>query len=54
MHIGKVSMAPAAGDQAQIAATASSEPNPASMIVTQSPGPGQKIAGGSAVNFEVR
>ena len=31
-----------------------SEPNPASMIVTQSPLPGQKIIAGSAVNFEVR
>jgi beta-lactam-binding protein with PASTA domain len=54
MHIGKVSMAPAVADQPQSAPVASSEPNPASMIVTQSPAPGQKIAGGSAVNFEVR
>ena len=54
MHIGKVLMAPVTGDQTQNATNASSEPNPASMVVTQSPGPGQKIAAGSAVNFEVR
>lgn len=54
MHIGKVIMAPVTGDQTQNPTNASAEPNPASMIVTQSPGPGQKIAAGSAVNFEVR
>jgi beta-lactam-binding protein with PASTA domain len=31
-----------------------SEPSAASMIVTQTPAPGQKIVTGSAVNFEVR
>src|ERR1700693_3003321 len=31
-----------------------SEPSAASMIVTQTPAPGQKIVAGSAVNFEVR
>jgi beta-lactam-binding protein with PASTA domain len=31
-----------------------SEPGAASMIVTQTPAPGQKIVSGSAVNFEVR
>ena len=31
-----------------------SEPSAASMIVTQSPAPGQKVVTGSAVNFEVR
>lgn len=36
------------------AVSASSEANAASMIVTQSPAPGQKIAEGSVVNFEVR
>jgi beta-lactam-binding protein with PASTA domain len=30
------------------------QPNPASMIVTQSPAPGQKIVAGTFVNFEVR
>jgi beta-lactam-binding protein with PASTA domain len=36
------------------APSAISEPSAASMIVTQSPLPGQKIVAGSAVNFEVR
>jgi eukaryotic-like serine/threonine-protein kinase len=35
-------------------ASAVSEPSAASMIVTQTPAPGQKIVAGSAVNFEVR
>jgi beta-lactam-binding protein with PASTA domain len=30
------------------------QPNPASMIVTQSPAPGQRIVAGTFVNFEVR
>src|SRR5271169_6788931 len=34
--------------------SAVSEPSAASMIVTQTPSPGQKIAAGSTVNFEVR
>jgi eukaryotic-like serine/threonine-protein kinase len=34
--------------------SAVSEPSAASMIVTQTPAPGQKIVAGSAVNFEVR
>jgi beta-lactam-binding protein with PASTA domain len=55
MRVGKVSMVPAStpGD-AQAAPAAPSEPNPASMIVTQTPPPGQKIVAGTAVNFEVR
>jgi beta-lactam-binding protein with PASTA domain len=32
----------------------SSQPNSASMIVTQSPAPGQKVVAGTMVNFEVR
>jgi eukaryotic-like serine/threonine-protein kinase len=32
----------------------SSQPNTASMIVTQSPAPGQEIVAGTVVNFEVR
>jgi len=39
---------------APIAPSAVSEASPASMIVTQTPAPGQKITAGSAVNFEVR
>ena len=37
-----------------VAPSAVSEPSAASMIVTQTPAPGQKIVAGSAVNFEVR
>jgi eukaryotic-like serine/threonine-protein kinase len=37
-----------------VAPSAASEPSPASMIVTQTPAPGQRITAGSAVNFEVR
>ena len=55
MRVGKVSMVPAsAPGDAQAAPAAPSEPNPASMIVTQTPPPGQKIVAGTAVNFEVR
>ena len=32
----------------------SSQPNSASMIVTQFPAPGQRIVAGTVVNFEVR
>ena len=39
---------------APVAPSAVSEPSAASMIVTQTPAPGQKIMAGSAVNFEVR
>src|SRR5271157_278460 len=45
MKIGRVSMLPApATIEPQTAPAAASEPNPASMIVTQAPAPGQKIA----------
>ena len=37
-----------------VAPSAVSEPSAASMIVTQTPAPGQKVVVGSAVNFEVR
>jgi len=30
------------------------QPSPSSVIVSQAPAPGQKVAGGTAVNFEVR
>ncbi|MGB9236037.1 MAG: PASTA domain-containing protein [Terriglobales bacterium] len=55
MRIGKVSMAKAALPGEPLpAANVVSEPNAASMIVAQSPVPGQKIVPGSTVNFEVR
>jgi eukaryotic-like serine/threonine-protein kinase len=56
MHVGKVSMVPVATTAAdsQAASAPAPEPNAASMIVTQVPAPGQKIAAGSTVNFEVR
>jgi eukaryotic-like serine/threonine-protein kinase len=55
MRIGKVSVLPASAPaEPQSAPAEPSEPNAASMIVTQSPAPGQKIVAGTAVNFEVR
>jgi len=54
MQVGKVSLAPAAPGEQQPATGAAPEPNAASMIVTQTPAPGQKIMAGSTVNFEVR
>jgi len=60
MRVGKVSMlppstpSPSAQGEPQAAPTAASEPNAASMIVTQTPAPGQKILAGTTVNFEVR
>jgi beta-lactam-binding protein with PASTA domain len=55
IQVGHVSIvtAPVEG-QAPSASSAASQPNPASMIVTQSPAAGQKIVAGSTVNFEVR
>jgi eukaryotic-like serine/threonine-protein kinase len=62
IKVGKVavvppaSMAPLSGEPpaAPVAPPAVSEFSPASMIVTQTPAPGQKIEAGGAVNFEVR
>jgi eukaryotic-like serine/threonine-protein kinase len=61
LKVGKVSVItssssslPTSEPQTAPAAAPASEPNPASMIVTQTPAPGQKIVSGSAVNFEVR
>ena len=55
---GKISVlrppSPGEPQAAPIAPSAVSEASPASMIVTQTPAPGQKITAGSAVNFEVR
>jgi beta-lactam-binding protein with PASTA domain len=59
IKVGKVSVLPPAslpGDSqaAPVAPSVPSEPSSASMIVSQTPAPGQKIVAGSAVNFEVR
>ena len=58
IRVGKVSVLPAPSpfepQTAPVAPSAVSEPSAASMIVTQTPAPGQKIVAGSAVNFEVR
>ncbi len=52
---GKVSvLRPPLPGEPQAAPVAVSEPTAASMIMTQTPAPGQKITAGSAVNFEVR
>jgi len=55
---GKISVLrpplPGEPQAAPVAPSAVSEPSAASMIVTQTPAPGQKITAGSAVNFEVR
>jgi beta-lactam-binding protein with PASTA domain len=58
IKIGKVSVLPLAPLPGQpqtvpVAASGTSEPSAASMIVTQTPAPGQKIQTGNAVNFEV-
>ncbi len=60
IKVGKVSvLSPASASvgepqAAPVAPSAASQPSAASMIVTQTPAPGQKIVAGSAVNFEVR
>ena len=58
MRVGKVSVLPPSmpgePQAAQAAPSAASEPNAASMIMTQTPAPGQKIVAGATVNFEVR
>ncbi len=61
IKVGKVSVLPPVSSPlpgepqtAPVAPSAVSVPGAASMIVTQTPAPGQKIAAGSAVNFEVR
>jgi beta-lactam-binding protein with PASTA domain len=59
IKVGKVNMIPPPSvpgepQAAPVASSPLSEPSAASMIVTQTPVPGQKIAAGSAVNFEVR
>ena len=60
IKVGKVSVLqlssspPGEPQAAPVAPSTVSEPSAASMIVTQTPAPGQKIVAGSAVNFEVR
>jgi eukaryotic-like serine/threonine-protein kinase len=58
-NVGKVSLVPAPiapGEPQPLPAAPSAmwEPSAASMIVSQSPAPGQKLPAGSAVSFEVR
>ena len=54
LRVGRVSLFLASPGGAPVVPTPVSEPSAASMIVTQSPAPGQKIVVGSTVNFEVR
>jgi beta-lactam-binding protein with PASTA domain len=59
IKVGKVSalpptLSPFAPQTGPVAPSVVSEPSAASMIVTQTPAPGQKIVPGSTVNFEVR
>jgi len=60
IKVGKVSVlppAPASPSEPQtapVAPSAVSEPSAASMIVSQTPAPGQKVVAGGAVSFEVR
>jgi eukaryotic-like serine/threonine-protein kinase len=59
IKVGKVSVLPPPPlpdepQAASVAPSAVSEASAASMIVSQTPAPGQKIVAGSAVNFEVR
>jgi len=59
-RLGSVSMAPPAitaiGDAANptTAQVAPAQPSPASIVVVQSPGAGQKVVAGTAMSFEVR
>jgi eukaryotic-like serine/threonine-protein kinase len=45
---------PIAPSQALPASMPAAQPNPASIIVSQNPPPGQKVSAGATVNFEVR
>jgi beta-lactam-binding protein with PASTA domain len=57
IRVGKVSVVPAlppAEVQPSPTPIPTAPPGAASMIVTQSPGPGQKILAGTSVNFEVK
>jgi len=52
MHVGKVSVVVVASSES-VATSAPPGPNPASLIVGQSPAPGARIVAGSTVNFDV-
>ena len=59
IKVGKVTVLvpaslPGEPQSVPVGLSAISEPSAASMIVMQTPAPGQKIVAGSAVNFEVR
>jgi beta-lactam-binding protein with PASTA domain len=58
MKVGKVSVLPPASpgwpQAAPATPSAATQPNAASMVVGQTPAPGQKIVAGSAVDFDVR
>ena len=55
MRVGKVSvLAAATPGEVPSVPSAASQPSASSVIVSQSPGAGEKIASGSVVNFEVR
>jgi beta-lactam-binding protein with PASTA domain len=57
-RLGSVSVLPAtaenAGAAVQVQPPTPAQPNPASIIVSQNPPPGQKVSAGATVNFEVR
>jgi beta-lactam-binding protein with PASTA domain len=58
VKVGKVNVVvpaqPTDAQSAPVAPTPALAPGAASMIVSQSPAPGQKVVAGSAVNFEVK
>ena len=60
LKVGKISVllpsspSPGEAQAAPVVPSAPTEPGAASMIVSQNPAPGQKIAAGAAVSFEVR
>ena len=59
-HVGNVSVSPAAPDTTAGPVTitaqtlATPQPSPASIIVSQTPAPGQRVSAGATVSFEVR
>lgn len=56
MQVGTVSVTSqsSSGEAATNSSSSSPQPSPASIIVMQNPAAGQKVIGGSAVNFEVK
>ena len=59
-HVGSVTAAPPVQDTTQGAINISAQslappqPSPASIVVSQTPAPGQRVSAGAMVNFEVR